>query len=90
MSSRFNALDLLSNRENIQTSVLTSRVSEMFGCNVFNDKAMKQYLAPKLYKQFKSISDSGESLSRDLADHVAESMRKWALQKEEVYKMQLL
>ncbi len=82
MSSRFNALDLLSNRENIQTSVLTSRVSEMFGCNVFNDKAMKQYLAPKLYKQFKSISDSGESLSRDLADHVAESMRKWALQKE--------
>jgi glutamine synthetase len=82
MSSRFNALDLLSNREKIQTSVLTSRVSEMFGCNVFNDKAMKQYLAPKLYKQFKSISDSGDSLSRDLADHVAESMRKWALQKE--------
>ncbi|MCH2021211.1 MAG: glutamine synthetase III [Saprospiraceae bacterium] len=81
MNSRFNALDLLSTRENIQTSTLTSRVPEIFGCNVFNDVSIERYLAPKLYKEFKLVTETGSSLSRDLADHVAEAMKKWALEK---------
>jgi glutamine synthetase len=81
MNSRFNALDLLSSREKVNTTPLTSRVSEMFGCNVFDDKKMKQHLAPKLYKKFRAITDVGESLDRDLADHIAEAMRKWSLSK---------
>lgn len=81
MNSRFKALDLLFNRERINTPPLSSNVSEMFGCNVFSDSTMKQFLAPKSYKKFKAIIDAGENLDRDLADHIAESMKKWALSK---------
>lgn len=81
MNSRFKALDLLSNRKKNNTPALSSNVSEMFGCNVFSDATMKQFLAPKSYKRFRVIIDAGENLDRDLADHVAESMKKWALSK---------
>ena len=81
MNSRFNALDLFFTRTKIKNTPLSSKVSEMFGCNVFNRNAMKQYLAPKLYKEFINITDAGKSLDRDLADHIAEAMRKWALSK---------
>ena len=80
MNSRFNALDLLSSRDKIQNKPLDTMVSEIFACNVFTLPTMQQYLAPKLYKAFVQDSNSGESLTRDLADHVAEAMRKWALQ----------
>lgn len=81
MNSRFNALDLLSNREKINTTPLDSKVSEMFGCNVFNKEAMQQFLSPKLHKQFQTTIQDGKALGRELADHVAEAMRKWALSK---------
>ena len=44
MNSRFKALDLLSNRKTITTAPLSCNVSEMFGCNVYSDSTMKQYL----------------------------------------------
>lgn len=81
MNSRFKALDLLSNRKKVHSSPLSSNVSEMFGCNVFSETTMEQFLAPKLYKQFRTIINAGENLDRDLADHIAEAMKKWALSK---------
>lgn len=81
MNSRFKALDLLSSRKKFTTTPLSSNVSEMFGCNVYSDNTMKQYLAPKLYKKFRNIIDAGLNLDRDLADHIAESMKTWALSK---------
>jgi glutamine synthetase len=81
MNSRFKALDLLSNRKKVTTAPLSCNVSEMFACNVYSERTMKQYLAPKLYKKFRKIIDAGVNLDRDLADHVAESMKTWALSK---------
>lgn len=81
MNTRFKALELLSNRKRIDTPPLSSNVSERFGCNVFTEAVMKQYLAPKSYKQFQQQITAGNSLDRDLADHIAEAMKKWALSK---------
>lgn len=81
MNNRFKALELLSNRERIDTPPLEGNVSERFACNVFNKAVMKQYLAPKSYKQFERLLQDGQNLDRDLADHIAESMKKWALSK---------
>jgi glutamine synthetase len=81
MNNRFKALELLSNRKSVQTTPLSVNVSERFACNVFNKAAMKQYLAPKSYKQFERLMQEGKNLDRDLADHIAESMKKWALSK---------
>lgn len=79
MNNRFKALELLSNRKRVQTAPLSGNVSERFACNVFNRTVMKQYLAPKSYKQFEHLMQEGQNLDRDLADHIAESMKKWAL-----------
>lgn len=81
MNTRFKALELLSNRKRIDTPPLSGNVSERFGCNVFTEVVMKQYLAPKSYKQFQQQIATGHSLDRDLADHIAEAMKKWALSK---------
>lgn len=81
MNNRFKALELLSNRKRVQTAPLSANVSERFACNVFNETVMKQYLAPKSYKQFERLMQEGQNLDRDLADHIAESMKKWALSK---------
>jgi glutamine synthetase len=79
MNSRFNALDIVLHREKIDLEPLDQRISEIFGCNVFNDLAMQEYLAPKLYKSIKEVIEKRASLQIDLAEHVAEAMRKWAL-----------
>lgn len=79
MNSRFNALDIVLHREKIDFQPIDKRISEVFGCNVFNDRVMQEYLAPKLYKKMKKVIEEGVSLKIDLAEHIAEAMRKWAL-----------
>lgn len=81
MNTRFKALELLFNRKRIDTPPLSAKVSERFGCNVFTEDVMKQYLAPTSYKQFQQQTATGNRLDRDLADHIAEAMKKWALSK---------
>ncbi len=81
MNSRFNALDIVLHRETINAPILENKISDFFGCNVFNDQAMKEYLAPKLYKELKTVVAKESTLTRELADHLAEAMRKWCLNK---------
>lgn len=81
MNRRFKALETASSRPKVSTTPLNSNVSELFGCNVFGDEAMRQQLAPKSYKAFKKTVEQGENLDQDLADHIAEGMKKWALDK---------
>lgn len=76
---RFNAIDALFSRESIAVEVPSTRISDFFGSNVFGDKAMREYLAPKVYQTFKETIASGGTLDRDLADHIAEAMRTWAV-----------
>ena len=82
MNSRFNALDTVLHRKKVDYPTLEKRISEVFGCNVFNKEAMEEYLAPKLYKEVQQVIDQGQTLSRELADHLAEAIRKWCLTKE--------
>ncbi len=54
-------------------------VTEYFGCNVFGDAAMKEYLSPETYAALRRTIDEGEPLTMALADQVAEGMRDWAV-----------
>jgi len=81
MNTRFNALDLLANREKTKVEALSAKVSEVFGCNVFDDASMKEFFAPKIYKQTQKLISTGQALDRELADHIAEAMRKWSVSK---------
>jgi len=81
--SRFNALQLAENRHEHHVSGSTtsgnaSNISDYFGENVFNDADMQKYLQEKAYLGVKAAIQSGEKLSRDIADLVSKGMKEWA------------
>ncbi len=55
--------------------------TELFGCNVFNDKVMKDRLPKNVYTSLKRTIEQGEKLDPSLADFVATAMKDWALSK---------
>jgi glutamine synthetase len=55
--------------------------SELFGVNVFNDKAMQARLPKDVYKALRRTIDRGEKLDVSIADPVAVAMRDWAIEK---------
>lgn len=56
-------------------------VSEMFGCNVFNDSVMRERLPKAVYKDLKKTIEEGTELNPAIADVVANEMKEWALEK---------
>ncbi|MCP4441277.1 MAG: glutamine synthetase type III [Aureispira sp.] len=79
MNNRFNALEALLHREKILVETHEESISEFFACNVFTNQAMQGFMVPKVYKQVEAIINAGESLTRELADHVADAMQNWAM-----------
>ncbi len=54
-------------------------VEDIFGVNVLDDETLRELLNPEIYARFRSTIDSGAALAPDVADCVAEAMKKWAL-----------
>ncbi len=57
-----------------------SKVPEMFGCNVFNDKKMQERLPKSTYKALKKTISDGEPLDISVANVVASAMKDWAIE----------
>ena len=79
--SRFNAVEKASNRKAIEAVTPKQKVSEYYGENVFNRKAMQKYLSKETYKALTHAIDNGTPIDREIANHVAAGMRMWALEK---------
>lgn len=77
---RSNALLQTANRRPVKVEEL-DRKSAIFGSNVFNDKAMRQFLTPEAYKAVQSAVQHGTKIDRKLADYIAMGMKEWALTK---------
>ena len=56
-------------------------VTELFGCDVFNDAGMEERLPKKVYKELKETIEEGKELSLEIADVVAHEMKEWAIEK---------
>lgn len=56
-------------------------VTELFGCDVFNDAVMEERLPKKVYKELKETIEEGKELSLEIADGVAHEMKEWAIEK---------
>ena len=56
-------------------------VTELFGCDVFNDSVMEERLPKKVYKELKKTIEEGKELSLEVADVVAHEMKEWAIEK---------
>ena len=79
--SRFNAVEKASNRKAVEAITPKQKVSEYFGENVFNRKAMQKYLSKETYKALTYAIDHGIPIDREIANLVAAGMRMWALEK---------
>ena len=77
---RFQALKEASNRTSIKFEE-TNKKSTIFGSNVFNDKAMKQFLTSDAHKAVKDAVQFGTKIDRKIADYIAMGMKEWALTK---------
>jgi len=56
-------------------------LQNVFGSNVFSDRVMKQRLPKSTYQGLKKTIDEGAPLTLEVANGVAEAMKKWALEK---------
>ncbi|MEZ4787006.1 MAG: glutamine synthetase III [Flavobacterium haoranii] len=77
---RFQALAETASRKTVSVEKLEKK-SVIFGSNVFNDKAMRQYLTPDAYKAVKNATQYGTKIDRNVAEYVAMGMKEWALSK---------
>ena len=75
---RFKAMELAQSRKPIKIEELYRR-SELFGKNVFNENAMRQYLTSDAYKGVMNAIQHGKKIDRKIANQVASSMKDWAL-----------
>jgi glutamine synthetase len=78
---RFNALQDVMHRKPQQPVAPAVRVSEYFGENVFNSKAMRQFLTPDAYEAVMDAVVNGTRIDRKTADLVASAMKEWAVSK---------
>ncbi len=56
-------------------------VTELFGCNVFNDEVMKNSLPKEVYKSLRRTIEEGAPLDPGIASAVANAMKDWAVSK---------
>ena len=55
------------------------KVTDYFGCLVFDDRVMKATLSSDVYHSLKKTIDEGENLDENVASAVATAMRDWAI-----------
>ena len=77
---RFHALKASLNRKPIEVKE-NDRRSEIFGANVFNEFAMKQYLSKHAHLSITQAIDKGTKIDRITADHISSGMKEWAISK---------
>ena len=56
-------------------------VPALFGTDVFNEATMKDRLSPEVYSAWKQCISTGSALPLDVANHIAEAMKNWAIEK---------
>ncbi|MEG2414048.1 MAG: glutamine synthetase III [Clostridia bacterium] len=56
----------------------SKKITEFFGCNVFDNEKMKKYLSEQAYAELREVIDQGKVLGKELANQVAKAMQEWA------------
>lgn len=75
---RLLALKDIAKEEKIIHSYAGKKITSIFGCNVFSEKSMRQYLSDEAYKSLMASIKAGDRLDRKMADQVAAGMKAWA------------
>lgn len=76
---RFKMVEEAIKRKALEVKSPEALASEYFGIHVFNREKMAKYLPEETFRTLVDSVDKGTSLSREIADSVAQGMKKWAL-----------
>lgn len=79
-SLRFKAVEEAFKKKAICVEAPGKLTSEYYGKYVFSRKAMSKYLAKDTMEAIQNAVDKGVALHRDIADHVAAGMKRWAME----------
>ena len=77
---RFQAINEALNRKPIPVEE-PARRSAIFGKNVFNELAMRQFLSKDSYNSVIDATVNGSKINRNIADHISTGMKEWAITK---------
>ncbi len=77
--TRFDAVGEAFMRRPVDAVPPASATSEYFSCNVFNRKNMRKYLSAETRQKVYESIEQGVTLQRDVAEDVAEGMKRWAM-----------
>ena len=82
-NARLNAIAAVTNYRATAQALDFSKTpaSDIFGSNVFDDRAMQARLPKATYQALRRTIDKGEKLDVSVADEVAVAMRDWAIEK---------
>ncbi|CAH0995003.1 Glutamine synthetase [Emticicia aquatica] len=78
---RFKAVEEAQNRTATKVEIPTSKVTDFYGSNIFNDEVMRAMLSPEAYMKVTVAIKSGDKIDREIADEVAAAMKSWAVSK---------
>ncbi|MDE7402505.1 MAG: glutamine synthetase III [Muribaculaceae bacterium] len=76
---RFKSVEEATARKAVKVDLPKERVDAYYGKQVFNRQRMFEYLPKETYEGLVEAIDNRKPLSRELADSVAEGMKRWAL-----------
>ena len=77
---RFNVVEKAFRAKPLEIAVPSERPAEYFGKYVFNREKMFKYLPAPVYARLADAMDNGAALDREVADQVAEGMKRWAME----------
>ncbi len=78
---RFTAIKEALSHLPLDVNINKAKVSEYYGINVFNDRAMREYLPDDVYKSISQNIEKSKTIENRVADQVASAMRAWAISK---------
>jgi glutamine synthetase len=76
---RFKAWEDVLHRKPVNVTAPAVKVSEYFGANVFNESKMRKHLSSDVFKSVKKSIETGKRIDRQTANHVASSLKEWAI-----------
>jgi len=78
---RFQALQSVLGRIIPEVKAPSAKISEYYGVNVFDKVKMKAYMSKEAFQAITNAIEKGTPIERDIAEHIASSMKSWALSK---------
>ena len=78
MSLRFSAINNLSDAANVAKTVPSTKITAIFGENVFTLKTAREFLSDEAFKSLSSSIKSGKKIDRSVANQIANGLRAWA------------